>query len=265
MRKSWMEAILPGSTFNQWCDCPTKSHQPLKRSSTSPVPLPTPKNDSAYIKYNEINVPDGRPHRPPPVPDRPVKTIEATDSTYMTILPSSPVKDKRTEAIASYTVEQVHIMIKMFEQNVQTQPISPEKQSERKRTCSEPSEGVVLRHNPVSVSERSSKHPSKGLYLSFAEISEDMMESTTTSSKKPTEESKPADSASIISKELKQEKQSGGATKLSRQNAVRHSFVKSPITDVVGDETTSESTSTALQKTQLRMSFCYIFHVTSKL
>ncbi len=235
-----MEAILPGSTYNQWCDCPVKTHQPLKRSSTSPTPFPKPSNDPAYVKYSEINVPDAH-SKPPPIPERPSETIESTDSPYLTLLPPNVDTDKRAEVIASYSIEQLNLMIKMFEKNGDISS-KQDSDAQRKRTCSEPGTGVVLRNNPISVSEQSSKHPSKGLYFSYKEISEDMKEpfSCTKTSEKPREkssptethnkksakDSQPIENTAPVPVESKQEKKhSGSATRLSRQNAVRHSVI----------------------------------------
>lgn len=226
-----MEAILPGSTYNQLCDCPTKSHQPVKRLSSSPTPLLGPSNDPTYVKSNEINVPGGH-NRPPLVPKRPAETIEATENPYMTLLPSSPGKDKRTEAIASYTLEQVHLMINMFEQlNVQMQPVSPQRQPERKRAISEPSvittDGVIL---PIGIHQQSGKHPSEKLHFSSTELSDSMLESHSeklTKRSKPidTMSEKPVEGASTTTDSSKQASNSA-TTKLSRQNAMRHSKVR---------------------------------------
>ena len=166
-----MEAIIPGSTHNQWPDEPfsLSPYQSLKRSATAPSIQRF--SDPTYVKYSEINTPS---NNPPPVPERPASTIEETtaNNTYLTLLPPDTdlEVDQRTEAVKGYTLEQLHLMIDMFEQNAQ--PTSPTQQEEK--TDVEPR--VKTRNSPVDVSKHSSKHPSKGLYMSFSEVSNLMEE-----------------------------------------------------------------------------------------
>lgn len=228
-----MEAILPGCTHNQWFENPAQlvsTHQSIdhdSRSSASQAPV---LSTSSKIKDDVVI---SSRQEPPPIPDRPVHTLtEQPGNMYLTILPSSPQVDERTNAIAPYTLAQIHLMIKMFEDNVQMQPCSRVfNQQKRKMSCSEPStkttQSVVRRNSSADVSECSSKHPSKGLYMSFAAITEEMA---------ITEETQAVHRCSEIQKETKPSQNSnmspsssspqirpsfGSKRGLTRQNAVR--------------------------------------------
>jgi len=166
---AWMEAILPGSTKNQF---QTKEPPHLTRSATAPD-----LHDPAYLKYHEINVPETTPQ--PPVPARP--ELPPADNTYLPLLPPTeedlqrvptteedeqpPTEDERVKAVQLYTLEQVNLMIQMFENKVGRRPVACGV------TDSKATVVVTKRtlNKPVKVSEHCSKHHSKGLYVSFAE------------------------------------------------------------------------------------------------
>lgn len=210
-RKTWMEAIIPGSTHNQWDD--SILHQPLKRSATAPSIHPS--HDPAYVKYNEINAPP--PKDPPPVPQRPPSTIQetTTDNTYLKLLPSTTGSemDERTEAVASYTLDQIHLMIEMFEENVQpTSPTSPKCRSNSELT------ELTIRDTPIYVSEHSSKHPNKGLYMTYSRLSQVMEDQKTNNLCKPENQTR---EDGICSPEGVKPSSSPRKQGLCRQNAVR--------------------------------------------
>ena len=212
-----MEAIIPGSTHNQWPDelSSLNPHQPLKRSATAPSIQQF--SDPAYVKYNEINTP---PSNPPPVPERPPSTIVETsaNNTYLTLLPpdTDPNVDQRTEAVKSYTLEQIHLMIDMFEQNAR--PTSPIQQEGKLGT--EPQ--VQTRNSPVDVSKHSSKHPSKGLYMSFSEVSNLMEGQIQDDRHTPEKQTTYVPDKSLSVNQPSSPRKQG----LSRQNAIRCSTTR---------------------------------------
>ena len=188
-----MEAILPGSTRNQWADdfIPSSASSMYRqRSATSPDFRES--HDPAYIKYNEILGPS---NRPPPILERP-EIDEVTeglpDNTYLTILPPDTDENKRTKALArikSLTTEQIDTMLQMFEHDVKPPSLddtaSPSKKPNKETIFqpqpeTQPTPPITDHPSDLdNINEHSSKHPSKGLYFAFSDL-ESSEETTST-------------------------------------------------------------------------------------
>lgn len=185
-----MEAILPGSTQNQWADDFTPSSERStyrQRSATSPADF-RETHDPAYIKYHEILGPS---NKPPPIPERPeVDEIMKgpPDNTYLPILPPDTDVHKRTKALArikSLTTEQIDTMLQMFERDVKRKTSLDDTASDSKKHNKESCFQLQPERQPAppkkdNINVQSSKHPSKGLYFCFSDF-ESSEESTSTS------------------------------------------------------------------------------------